>query len=240
MPGAPRQRVVWATLVIIVAATFFSSPLQADDTDDDTAATVSGTVRYHIDRDRVWRYRRYYVEDHKTGHLAEAVVALHATQLRRGSYAEVTDIAVVDQKDHRFIPETTAIRTGQSVRFTNNDAANHNVNSGNQLHTFNISIPSGGELIETFRRGGGIRRPIKLGCVFHDNMQAWIFVFDHPFFQVTTSDGRYNLSGVPPGEYRLEMSHPAGQLEWSRPITITRGESLEINIDVSPDDLTKE
>jgi plastocyanin len=203
-------------------------------------ATVRGTVRYHIDPDRVWRLRRYYVEDHKTGHLAEAVVALHAPTLRRGSYSEVSDVAVIDQRDHRFIPETTAIRAGQSVLFKNSDAANHNVNSRSVLHTFNITIPSGGELTEMFRRGGGIRQPIKLGCVFHDNMQAWIFVFDHPFFQVTTSDGRYNLSGVPPGEYRLEIAHPAGRLGWSRPITVRGGETLEFDIDVSPDDMTKE
>jgi plastocyanin len=207
---------------------------------DPPGATISGTVRYHIDPERVWRYRRYYVEDHKTGHLTEAVVALTSTALRRGSYPMPTDVAVVDQRDHRFIPETSAIRAGQSIKFTNNDAANHNVNSRDPLHPFNISIPSGGELTETFDRAGGIRRPLRLGCVFHDNMQAWIFVFDHPFFQVTSSDGRYNLSGAPPGEYRLEMVHPAGRLRWSRPITIKADESLTLDIDVSPDDLTKE
>jgi plastocyanin len=203
-------------------------------------ATISGTVRYQIDRERKWRYRRYYVEDHKTGYLAEAVVALHSTELRRATYPKVTDTAVVDQRDHRFIPETSAIRAGQSVQFTNNDAANHNVNSRDPLHSFNIAIPSGGELTERFARGGGIRRPIRLGCVFHDNMQAWIFVFEHPFFQVTASDGRYNLSGVPPGEYRLEMGHPAGGLRWSQKITIKADEPVTVDITVSPDDLTKE
>ncbi|MEZ6071178.1 MAG: carboxypeptidase regulatory-like domain-containing protein [Pirellulales bacterium] len=224
------------TLAILLSVVAWRAPAWAAD----EGAKITGTVRYHVDPDRVWRYRRYYVADHKTGEIAEAVVALRGQSLRKGTYPAVEEVAVIDQRDHEFVPETSAIRAGQTVRFSNSDAANHNVYSRDPLHPFNITIPSGGELTESFPRGGGISRPVELGCVFHNNMRAWVFVFEHPFFHVTASDGRYNLTGVPPGEYRLEMAHPAGRLRWSKEITVHAGETVTVDIDVSPDDVQKD
>jgi hypothetical protein len=67
-------------------------------------------------------------------------------------------------------------------------------------------------------------------------MRAWIFVFDHPFYQVTQVDGRYRLTDVPPGEYDLEMVHPAGGFRWRQKVRITAGETTQVDIPVSPTD----
>ena len=42
---------------------------------------------------------------------------------------------VIDQKDFRFIPETVAIRAGDSVKFTNSDPQLHNVRTSDGSST---------------------------------------------------------------------------------------------------------
>ena len=86
----------------------------------------------------------------------------------------------MDQKDFRFVPETLAIRAGDSVKFTNSDSSTHNVFTRNDLHPFDITLGGEDEQTETFSRAGGSRRPVVLGCHFHGSMRAWIFIFDHP------------------------------------------------------------
>jgi plastocyanin len=198
-------------------------------------ASVAGTVIYKTDPNRRWRYGRYYMKDQRTGHLAEAVIALKGPNLKGRAPTGEQKLAIIDQKNFRFLPETLAIRVGNRVKFTNSDPELHNVRSTGSLHPFNVSIDTGREFETTFKRAGGIGRPVRIGCVFHGSMRAWIYVFDHPFFQVSSADGSFLFSNVPPGRYRLEMVHPAGGLRWSQPIKVTPGSTLDTNIVVSPD-----
>ena len=70
-------------------------------------------------------------------------------------------------------------------------------------------------------------------------MRAWVFVFDQPHFYVMKADGRFRLKNVPPGDYKLEMIHPAGQLRWHQMIRVEADRTTAIDIRVSPDDLPK-
>src|SRR5262245_27864659 len=204
--------------------------------DDAKTATgsVEGTVSYQVDATRPWRYARYYVKQPKTGELAEAVVALRAKAVPDAAHEPQT--VVIDQQNFQFTPETVVIRRGDSVKFTNADQATHNVQSSSEITTFNVNMPGGGDHTVRFDRPGGIRQPVQIGCVFHSAMRAWIFVFDHPWYQMTTANGKFRMTDVPPGEYDLEMVHPAGELWWRKHIEIKPGETLRIDIRVSPDD----
>jgi plastocyanin len=195
---------------------------------------VEGTVIYQADAARPWRYARYYVKQSKTGELAEAVVALRAKAIRDA--ARPPETVVIDQQNFQFLPETVAIRRGDSVKFTNADSATHNVQSSSDIATFNANMAGGGDHTVRFDRAGGIGQPVKVGCVFHSAMQAWIFVFDHPWYQVTPASGKFRLADVPPGQYELEIVHPAGSLRWRKRVEVKPGETLRIDIRVSPDD----
>ncbi len=196
--------------------------------------TIEGTVIYRADAKRPWRYARYYVKDRRQGQLAEAVVALKSGALQREPSDKAATI-VVDQRDFQFSPETVAIRTGDRVKFLNNDTGVHNVRTVHPRYSFNSNIPSGGEHVETFQHAGGMRLPYRIECVYHSAMRSWIYVFDHPYYQLTKTDGRFRLANIPPGEYVLQMAHPAGQLRWSRKVRVEPGKTTQLDIVVSPD-----
>jgi len=209
----------------------------AADTSAPATGNIEGVVIYEADRKRPWRYRRYYIADRKKGYLAEAVVALTGSKIKRNAPKPPASAKwVVDQENFRFVPEISAIRVGDTVTFTNSDPETHNVNASSGLDRFNINIGRGQEHAQSFRHSGGIRRPVRLGCVFHSGMRCWIFVFAHPYYQITKADGRFCIEDVPPGKYELAMAHPAGDLRWNQKVNVIAGQTVRVEIRVSPDD----
>jgi plastocyanin len=202
--------------------------------DPSGSGAIEGTVSYQADSKRPWRYARYYVKQPKTGELAEAVVAIRGKALSNSRPGE-PETAVIDQKNYLFLPETLAVRQGDAVKFTNSDQTTHNVRASSDIANFNVNMPAGGSHTVTLDKPGGLSQPLVVGCVFHSAMRAWIFVFDHPFYQVTKLDGRFRLENIPPGEYDLEMAHPAGDLRWRQKVTVQPGQTLHVDIRVSPD-----
>lgn len=201
----------------------------------ESGAVIEGRVIYEADPKRRWRYGRYYIKDRKKGELAEAVVGLRGKPLKDFPAPTENQTWNMDQKDVRFTPETLAIRAGDRVKFTNSDRQVHNINTNSPLVRFDRTISGDQEAVQTFDRAGGVKRPILLGCKLHSAMRAWIFVFDHPYFELTGADGSFRFEDVPPGEYRLEMSHPAGGLQRTRSITVKPGERKRLEIRVSPE-----
>jgi plastocyanin len=232
--------------LVVFAALLGAPPCAADaqtaaaqDAPKDAPATgtVEGVVTYQPDPARPWRYARYYVKDRKTGRLAEAVVALNGPGLKVDADRDPpkAPAATIDQKDFQFVPETVAVRAGDRVKFTNSDPGTHNVQTFNELGSFNVNMPAGGEHVETFKQAGGVHRPFRIGCVYHSAMRAWVFVFDHPHFQITAAGGRFELKDVPEGKYTLELAHPAGLLRWGQEIEVKPGQTTHVDIALSPD-----
>jgi plastocyanin len=196
---------------------------------------ASATASDKPDPRRSWRYDRHYVDKKNGNALRDALVCLSGSTLKGAAPAHIAATAVVDQKDFTFIPETLAIRAGDKVKFKNSDPGTHNVFTRDELHPFDVTLGNADEAVETFPRAGGSRRPVAIGCQFHGSMRAWIFVFDHPWYALTAKDGRYSLKNVPPGVYHLEVAHPAGQLRFSKRVEVVAGETLKLDISLSPD-----
>ncbi|MEZ6054708.1 MAG: carboxypeptidase regulatory-like domain-containing protein [Planctomycetaceae bacterium] len=229
----------WNCVVLMAFCLISRTNLTAEETaDGPSSGVVKGRVIYLQDKERPWRYQRYYVKTSKSGDLAEAVVALRGQGLRDVPVVEKDVVPKIDQYNFRFVPETTAIRAGQSIRFTNSDSTTHNIRSVASIAPFNVNLEAEDEYVHRFERAGDLRSPITLGCVYHGGMRAWVYVFDHPFFKVTEQDGHFEFRGVPPGKYTLEMVHPAGQLRWKDTVVVTEKETVEVEIRVSPDQKT--
>jgi len=202
--------------------------------------TIAGKVIYQSDPKRPWRLGRYYVKNAHTGELAEAVVAITGKGLKGPEASREPQTATIDQKDFQFMPETLAIRAGDQIKFINSDAQVHNIQTSHVRQSFNVNMQPGGEHVQPFPSAGGIRQPYRVGCAFHGAMRSWVYVFDHPWFHVTGADGTFRLNDVPPGEYRVELTHPAGDLHASRTITVKAGESVAVEVKLTPDDQPKD
>lgn len=227
LPALIVATVVTANLIAV-------SHTLAEETRPTKGVAISGVVTYVVDPAKPWRYSRYFIKNRKTGQLAETIVALRGSSLKDWPVAAKPRTTEIDQRDFQFTPQTVAIRVGDSVKFLNNDATSHNVRSSSPLATFSDNISPGFDFTHRFDRAGGVAQPIQLGCAFHGGMQAWILVFDHPFFKVTGVDGRFRFEGVPPGKYKLDVYHPAGNLRRSSTLELKPQKSTKLPIQLSP------
>lgn len=67
-------------------------------------------------------------------------------------------------------------------------------------------------------------------------MIAWVVIVDTPFFGKTGTDGVGTLTGLAPGEYRLEVWYPGPQTEpLSFPVTVdVQGSTMQhVTLDVT-------
>jgi hypothetical protein len=114
--------------------------------------------------------------------------------------------AVLDQKGCMYHPRVQGVRIGQRLLVANDDPVTHNVRSFPVFNrAFNFGQPPDTEPRErVFERA---ERAVEVQCDFHSWMHAYIFVMDHPFFDVSKDDGTYAIVGLPPGEYTLEAWH---------------------------------
>jgi plastocyanin len=176
--------------------------------------------------------------------LAEAIVSLAEVPRTTRSDNAKPGTWTIDQKDYRFIPETLAVRAGDQIKFTNSDPVLHDVTTQQRedlasegVKRDSFSLKQRQQVSQTYRDAGGTERPVTLSCRFHSAMRGWIYVFDHPFHQVTKQEGTFHLEDVPAGKHRLVMVHPAGDLRWDQVVEVSAGETRRIEIRVSPDDV---
>ena len=105
--------------------------------------------------------------------------------------------ARIAQKDEQFRPQLTAVTTGSTIDFPNEDPFFHNVFSLSRAGPpFDLlRYRSGESRSHTFNRAG----IVKVFCHLHAQMNAVIVVFDHPWFTIPAETGAFRLENVPAG-----------------------------------------
>jgi plastocyanin len=133
--------------------------------------------------------------------------------------------AVMDQRNETFVPHVLAITTGTTVDFPNSDKFYHNVFSLSKTRPFDLGrYAAGNSRPVRFDRAGIIR----VFCDIHSHMNAYILVFNHPFFAMTDVEGRYRIENVPPGTYGV-IAWNEGTSSEARPITVPDGGVAELD-----------
>ncbi|MCI0748047.1 MAG: carboxypeptidase regulatory-like domain-containing protein [Verrucomicrobia subdivision 3 bacterium] len=155
---------------------------------------------------------------------------------RAASSSHSSDKLLMDQVDYAFRPRVLTVQEGELVTFTNSDPANHNVRTiaRNKTNKFNVFTGVDGKYEHRF----GVepeQRPIRLGCDIHPWMQAWIYVFDHPFFAVTDATGQFRIPAVPTGKYGLHIVQPDIRHSEQRQVSISEGETAKVDFVVRRD-----
>ena len=165
-------------------------------------ATIEGRVALPQRRARAVINQRYEIVS-KGGILATspplAVVYLEGVFSRPA----VAAVAQMAQQDLAFLPSLLPVQVGTKVEFPNRDDTYHNIFSYSAAKRFDLGrytaaerpIPS-----QTFDKPG----LVTLRCDIHEHMRALVLVLDTPHFVRTDNEGRFRLSGLPSGSYKLK------------------------------------
>jgi plastocyanin len=112
----------------------------------------------------------------------------------------------LEQRDCRFRPRVVGVEVGQGLDLVNRDDTLHNIHAIAKANDeFNVGQPGKDHRVRRTFTTPEVMVPLK--CDVHRWMTAWVGVVAHPYFAVTGADGRFELAGVPPGEYLVEAWH---------------------------------
>ncbi|MEO8427159.1 MAG: carboxypeptidase regulatory-like domain-containing protein [Verrucomicrobiota bacterium] len=174
------------------------------------AATVTGTVHAEgkAGADQAAAGGKYesrklkFVERVNYAELRDFVVYIdHAVNLKFEPPAKPLKVA---QKDGAFTPHVLPVLAGSVVEWPNNDDIFHNVFSISESKTFDLDLYNAPEIKRvTFEKTGRV----DVFCSIHTRMHCIILVLENPWFAVTDAKGKYTITNIPPGTYKLKAWH---------------------------------
>jgi hypothetical protein len=124
-----------------------------------------------------------------------------------------------------FVPHVQVMPAGK-LDVINKDPVLHNTHGYYGTRTaFNMAQPNQGQSIPAeLTRPGTVR----VDCDAHGWMEAWVYVVDNPYYALTDADGKFSITDVPPGTYKLiavqSFTRPVEQsvtIAGGKPTTLT-------------------
>jgi len=112
------------------------------------------------------------------------------------------DPVVLDQQGCKYHPHVLGVMAGQTVQIKNDDPTTHNIHpTPKDNREWNESQPPSSPAIEKNFAREEIMLPVK--CNQHPWMKMYVNVVKTPFYAVTGKDGKYEIKGLPPGDYTI-------------------------------------
>lgn len=172
--------------------------------------------------------------------VANAVIFLE--DIRRGREPAESEI-LLDQKACVYKPHVQATTIGSTLVLKNSDPVLHSVHGTyGGIHggatAINVATPKNATIRKKLSKPGLIGFMCHVG---HDWMGAYLFIFAHPYFAVTESDGRFQLKDVPAGTYTLKVWHEGWKIAHrsAEMIHFEDPKALTQKIEVTADQVTK-
>jgi plastocyanin len=171
-------------------------------------------------------FSQQYVVKH--GQLANVYVYVKQGLEGKNFSVPLTPV-ILDQKGCRYQPHVIALMAGQTLQVLNSDPTMHNVHAQPNAPSnpqWNMSqMPKGAPIEKTFH-DPEVMMPFK--CNQHPWMKAYVNVAANPFFAVSDADGKFEIKGLPPGEYTIAAVHEdAG--EQTQKVTVGAKEAKELD-----------
>jgi plastocyanin len=156
--------------------------------------------------------------------LQNVVVSL--VNIQKGKPLMETTVPL-DQRECQYQPHIVFIPIGKPLSILNNDGILHSVRTQSEknppFHKAQSKFKK--EMQETFV----YPEIVKVTCDVHGWMEGWIVIQDHPYFTQTDTSGKFLLSDIPPGTYRLRLWHEVlGIREESVLVRPSKSISLEL------------
>ena len=132
---------------------------------------------------------------------------------------------VLDQRNLRFLPHVMAVRVGTRVEMPNNDRVFHNVFSFKDGKRFDLGLyPVGTSKVVEFDKPGLSR----IFCNIHPTMAGYVMAVPSTHIAVSDEEGRFVMSGVPPGRYPYHAWRP-GVETVSGAMVVVAGQAVEVS-----------
>ena len=148
-----------------------------------------------------------------------------------GTYPPASETVVLDQKGCRYDPHIFGLQVGQTVQIVNSDPTLHNIHATPAANAeFNTGQPIQGMTLDRQFDQPEVMVPFK--CDVHGWMNSYVGVLPHPFFATTGSDGTFDLSNLPAGDYVVEAWHEMLGTQ-TQNVTVGDGETTEVSFSFS-------
>jgi len=140
--------------------------------------------------------------------------------------APATETVRYDQKGCQYLPHVAVLEANQPLEIYNDDQTSHNIHPLATTNAeWNKSQPPGAPPIHT-----SYAKPefIPVKCNVHPWMHGYFAVLATARHAVSGSDGKFNLTGLPPGKYTLTAWHEKFGTQ-TQDVTITGSETATAN-----------
>jgi len=184
--------------------------------DPATVATVSGTVKFEgtapkpskIDMSQDPACKGMNEAENvvvENGDLANVFVYVK-DGLGSRTFDVPKDAVVLDQSGFKYHPHVLGVMAGQTVQIKNDDQTTHNIHpTPKDNREWNESQPPSSPPLEKNFAREEVMLPVK--CNQHPWMKMYVNVVKSPFFAVTDKSGKYEIKGLPPGDYTIAFVH---------------------------------
>lgn len=180
--------------------------------DPATAATISGTVKFDGAAPKPTKIDMSQDSNCQGSNNAETLVVNDGklanvfVYVKDGlgdrTFPTPTDAVTLTQSGCKYKPHVIGVMAGQTINIVNADPTTHNIHpTPKDNREWNESqAPQAAPLSKSFAREE-ILLPVK--CNQHPWMKMYVNVVKNPFYAVTGPDGKYEIKGLPPGDYTL-------------------------------------
>lgn len=137
---------------------------------------------------------------------------------------------IITTKNKTFSPQYLVIRSGDSVRFPNQDSIKHNVFSSTDGHDFDLGSYSTGDGPSHRFEGSGI---VKIYCNVHHDMASFVRVTRGGWSVITDESGTFAFKDLPAGDYTLHAWNLRGETFTEVQLEDASPSDLDLEIDCS-------
>jgi plastocyanin len=210
--------------------------------DPATAASVSGTVKFEgaepkaakIDMSQDPNCQGSNTAENivvSGGHL-ENVFVYVKEGLGNHAFDIPKDAITLTQRGCKYMPHMIGLMVGQTIKIVNGDPTTHNIHpTPKDNREWNESqAPQAAPIEKSFAREE-ILLPVK--CNQHPWMRMFINVVKSPFHAVTGPDGKFEIKGLPPGNYTLAFVHEKLG-EQDQKVTLAAKDSKTVDVTFKP------
>ncbi|MED5578838.1 MAG: hypothetical protein VX794_02285 [Nitrospinota bacterium] len=138
-----------------------------------------------------------------------AVVSIEGVKKKK-KWSKKMKKVLVDQKGCIYLPRVVAMKIKGKLTIKNSDKILHNVHTypgktGNK--TANIAQPKFKKKLKMSKRFFSKPGIVKITCDVHNWMVGYVAVSKHPYISVTGKGGKFEISDVPAGKYKVKVWH---------------------------------